>query len=192
MHTLADLRGKPALLAFGAASPEKGVQLLNVIFEDPVPVGALRGSNDVAAIYNILYRHMFDRRRDLTLPTSFLINETGEIVKVYQGYIRPGQIEKDLGLIPRTAEERLARALPFPGNAGGYAFGRNHLSLGSIFFQRGYLEQSEAFFQMALRDDPSSAEAHYGLGSIYLKQDKNSEARASFEQAVKFTSNYAD
>jgi hypothetical protein len=115
-HTLAGLRGKPALLVFGAASPTNGVQLLNVVFEDPVPVGALRGSNDVAAIYNLLYRHLFDRRRDLTLPTSFLINENGEIVKVYQGSIRPGQVEKDLGLIPRSEEERLARALPFPGN----------------------------------------------------------------------------
>jgi Flp pilus assembly protein TadD len=191
-RTLAELRGKPTLLVFGPAAPARGVQLLNVVFEDPVPVGALRGSNDVAAIYNLLYRHLFDRRRDIALPTSLLINETGEIVKVYQGPIRPGQVEKDMGLIPRTAEERLTRALPFRGNASAYAFGRNHLSLGSVFFQRGYLEQSEAFFRLALRDDPSSAEAHYGLGSVYLKQEKNREARASFEQAVKFTASYAE
>ena len=31
----------------------------------------LRGSEDVAAIYNILYRYLFDRHRDLGLPTSF-------------------------------------------------------------------------------------------------------------------------
>jgi len=193
VHSPADLRGKPALLAFGAApSTAKGFRLLNVVFEDPVPAGALRGSSDVAAIYNLLYRHLFDRRRDITLPISFLINEVGEIVKVYQGRIRPGQVEKDMGQIPRTAEERLARALPFPGNASAYAFERNHLSLGSIFFQHGYIEQSETFFQLALRDDPSSAEAHYGLGSVYLKQEKNIDARASFEQAVKFTASYAN
>jgi Flp pilus assembly protein TadD len=191
-HTLTELRGKPTLLAFGAPPQAKAAQLLNVVFEDPLPADALRGSNDVAAVYNLLYRHLFDRRRDLTLPTSFLINETGEIVKVYQGLIRPGQIEKDIGLIPRSAEDRLARALPFRGSAVTYAFGRNHLSLGSVFFQRGYLEQSETFFKLALRDEPSSAEGHYGLGSVYLKQEKNSEARASFEQAVKFIASYSD
>ena len=83
-------------------------------------------------------------------------------------------------------------ALPFPGNADTYEFGRNNLSLGSAFFQRGYYDQAEASFQRALRDDPSSAEAHYGLGSVYLKQEKNAEAQASFEQAVKLTASYPD
>ena len=42
-------------------------------------------SDDVAAVYNVLYRYLFDRHRDLTLPTSFLIDAEGDIVKVYQG-----------------------------------------------------------------------------------------------------------
>ena len=50
----------------------------------------------------------------------------------------------------------------------------------------------ESAFRIALRDDPSSAEAQYGLGSVYLKQDKNAEARASFEQALKLTASYPD
>ncbi len=201
VHTLSELRGKPALLVLGTAASgqarwaAKGYQLLIVAFDDPTPSGAfpiLRGSNDVAGIYNILFRHLFDRRRDLTLPTSFLINEAGEIVKVYQGPVRPEQVENDISRIPRNTDDRLARALPFPGDASTYVFGRNHLSLGSTFFERGYLEQSEAFFRLAVRDEPSGAEAHYGLGSVYLKQEKNAEARASFEEAVKLNASYAD
>ena len=30
--------------------------------------------DDLAGIYNVLYRYLFDRHRDLTLPTSFLID----------------------------------------------------------------------------------------------------------------------
>ena len=37
----------------------------------------LHGSDDVAGIYNILYRYLFDRHRDLGLPTSFLIDANG-------------------------------------------------------------------------------------------------------------------
>ena len=149
-------------------------------------------TEDVAAVYNILYRYLFDRHRDLTLPTSFLIDAQGDIVKVYQGPVDPRRVEQDFTRIPQTRQQRLAMALPFPGNAETYEFGRNNLSLGSAFFQRGYYDQAEASFGLALRDDPSSAEAQYGIGSVYLKQDKNSEARASFEQALKLTASYPE
>ncbi len=55
-------------------------------------------------------------------------------------------------LKPRA--ERLAKALPFPGVIDTLEFRRNYLNYGSVYFQRGYLEQAEASFQQALRDDP--------------------------------------
>jgi Flp pilus assembly protein TadD len=86
----------------------------------------------------------------------------------------------------------LAQALPFSGMTETSEFRRNYLSYGSAFFQRGYFDQAEASFRLALRDDPSSAEVTYGLGSVYLKQDKTREARASFERAVKLHASYPD
>jgi tetratricopeptide (TPR) repeat protein len=157
------------------------------LFQIELPI-----SDDIAAVYNILFRYLFDRHRDLTLPTSFLIDALGNIVKVYQGPVDPRIVEADMNRIPQSAEQRLALALPFSGNAETYEYGRNNLSLGSAFFQRGYYDQAEASFQIALRDDPLSAEAHYGLGSVYLKQEKNGVARASFEQALKLTASYPD
>jgi tetratricopeptide (TPR) repeat protein/thiol-disulfide isomerase/thioredoxin len=184
---------------------DHGLQLLTVKVDDasaPQRLGArgqdhfsfpvLCGSDDVAGVYNILYGHLFDRHRDLSLPTSFLINAGGEIVKIYQGSLNPEQVEQDVRRIPQTDWERLARALPFPGAAEAFEFGRNHLSYGSIFFQRGYFEQAAISFQLALRDDPSSAEASYGLGSAYLSQRKTVEARESFERAVKLRASYPD
>jgi len=152
----------------------------------------LHGSEDVAAVYNIVYRFLFDRHRDLTLPTSFLINPKGEIVKVYQGPANPEQVEHDVQRIPQSTAERVARALPFPGVTDAIEFGRNYLSYGSIFFQRGYMDQAAASFQIALRNDPASAEALYGIGSVYLDQQKNAEARESFERALKLRASYPD
>jgi len=152
----------------------------------------LHGSEHTAAVYNILYRQIFDRHRDLLFPTSFLIDTKGDIVKVYQGPIDPEHVEKDSRSIPITDAERLARALPFPSAGYSLEFGRNYLSLGSLFFQRGYLDQAEASFQQASRDDPSNAEALYGIGSVYLNQNRNAAAREAFERAVKLQANYPD
>jgi tetratricopeptide (TPR) repeat protein/peroxiredoxin len=152
----------------------------------------LRGSEDVAAIYNMLYRYLFDRHRDLSLPTSFLIDEKGEIVKVYRGPINPGNVEQDFRHVPRTPAERLAKALPWRGASETFEFARNYLSYGSIFFQRGYFEQAESSFRQALRDDPESAEAFYGVGSACLNLGKTAEARAGFQRATELMPSYPD
>jgi tetratricopeptide (TPR) repeat protein/peroxiredoxin len=152
----------------------------------------LRASDDVASIYNILYRYLFDRHRDLGLPTSFLIDSRGDIVKIYQGPVNPGHVEHDYRHIPQTSAERLALALPFSGVTDSFEFGRNYLSYGSVFFQRGYYDQAASSFQLVLRDDPSSAEASYGLGSAYLNLQKTVEARESFERAIKLPASYPD
>jgi len=215
--SLAALRGKTVLLHFWSATcaddlevlsrnharwSAQGLQLLAVNV-DPggsqslalsryLSFPVLRGSEDVAAIYNILYRYLFDRHRDLVLPTAFLIDDHGEIVKVYQGPVNPERIEEDYHHIPGSGAERLAKALPFAGVTSTSHFRRNYLSYGSVYFQRGYYDQAQASFELAIRDDPSSAEARYGLGSVFLKKHKRVEARQSFESAVKLLSSYPD
>ena len=164
---LTALRGTTVLLHLPAPqSPGyrlKGLPLLTLNVEE---------AEDTAGIYNLLYRYLFDRHRDLRLPVSFLIDGKGNIVKVYQGQVSPERIEQDSRHIPESVAGRLDKALPFPGVAGHYEFGRNHLSLGSVFFQHGYIEQAGASFRLALRDDPSSAEAHYGSGSVYMSRKR--------------------
>ena len=184
----------------------QGLQLLAVSVDDSIDAEKVRalarelhlsfpivyGSEDVAGIYNILYRYLFDRHRDLGLPTSFLIDDKGNISKVYQGPINAKTVEQDFQRIPQTAAERMAKALPFPGVSETAKFRRNYLSYGSVYFQRGYFDQAEASFRLALDDNPSSAEALYGLGSVYLKQQKTNEARDCFERAIKLNASYPD
>jgi tetratricopeptide (TPR) repeat protein len=216
-RTLSSLRGTDILLCLWSAkapnateflqnlsreatrSPKQNPSLIVIDFDDeehpPQPVDGLiylRGSNDAAAIYNIVYRQLFDRHRDLGLPTSFLINSAGEIIKIYQGAIDVKQIERDLQNVPLTSADRIKAALPFTGAIATFEFGRNYLSFGSILFQRGYLDEAEKAFQRALRDDPSSAEALYGIGSVYLNQDKNAAARETFERAIKLQPSYPE
>jgi tetratricopeptide (TPR) repeat protein len=219
--TLAALRGKPILLNFWAIGSgacrdnlkilnevhkHSGLEIVAVNVDNPYDADSVRalarelhlsfpillGSDEVAAVYNIIYRYLFDRHRDLGLPTSFLISEKGEIVKVYQGPVNGEHIENDFRHIPQTAAERLAKALPFPAVSDSREFRRNYLSYGSVFFQRGYFDQAEESFRLALRADPASAEALYGLGSVYLKKGNAVEARQSFERTTKLPASYPD
>src|SRR5262249_7844464 len=78
----------------------------------PFPVSATK---EALGIYNITFRYLFDRHRDLSVPTSFLIDGDGMIVKVYEGSVDPRRVAADAGMIPLSAAERRKHALPFPG-----------------------------------------------------------------------------
>jgi tetratricopeptide (TPR) repeat protein len=218
--TLSALRGRVVLVNFWASQSSEcqkqlnafqgryanwaaqGLQLITVNLDDDPQVKSLeangysfpilRGNDDAAGIYNIVYRYLFDRHRDLSLPTSFLLDTNGDIVKVYQGRTDPDPIEHDFLNFPRNDAERLTRALPFPGISMVPDFSRNYLSFGSVFFQHGYYDQAGASFQRALRDDPSSAEARYGTGSVYLQQHKNRDAAELFQRVTKSHAAYPD
>jgi tetratricopeptide (TPR) repeat protein len=150
----------------------------------------LKASQDAIAAYNIIYRQLFDRHCDLSVPLSFLVDPAGYIVKIYQGSVLKEQFRADFQSIPQNVSERLAKALPFAGVSESYDFERNYLSLGFVFFERGYLEQAGVFFQQALKDDPKSAEAFYGLGSTYLQQQKSNEARECFQRVLQLHASY--
>jgi tetratricopeptide (TPR) repeat protein len=145
---------------------------------------------ELVAVYNLLYGRMFDRHRDMGLPTAFLIDAQGNIAKIYQGTLRMDRVEDDFRRIPKTAAERMARGLPFAGVSTIYEVGRNYLSFGAVFYERGYLEPAEDFFRLAQKEDPNGAEPLYSLGSVYLDQKKSKEARECFERAVKATADY--
>jgi len=150
----------------------------------------LDASPDVMATYNLLFRLLYDRHRDMTVPASFLIDAVSNVVKVYEGPLKPAQVQADSQAIPQADAQRISKALPFAGLTGSYEFARNYLSLGFVFFQRGYVEQAEGFFQQAVKDDPASAEAFYGLGSSYLNQQRNKEARECFQRALQLHASY--
>jgi len=213
-------RGKPVLLHFWSISTsgaERDLQELEHLHSDEpqdlrllaLDVGAIGGQasgtnaryerytfpvlkapNDTIAIYNLLYRQLFDRHRDMSVPISFLIDPAGSVVKVYQGPVTAAGLLADVHGIPRNDGERLAKALPFVGLTEAYEYERNHFSLGFEFYERGYYEQAETFFQQALKDDPESAEAFYGLGSVYLQLQKPNEARQCFERVLQSHTTY--
>ena len=207
-------RGKPVLLYFGSAElPDWKTQLANLqkahdrwlseglelVVVDVEGTKTTTGGwtfpvvgapQELVAVYNLLYGRLFDRHRDMSLPTAFLIDAQGDIAKIYQGALRLDHVETDFRQIPKSAAERMTRGLPFAGVSTTYEIGRNYLSFGAVFYERGHLEQAEEFFRLAEKEYPDGAEPLYGLGSVYLEQQKRKEAREYFQRAVRSAADY--
>jgi Flp pilus assembly protein TadD/peroxiredoxin len=156
----------------------------------------LIATQDVAGVYNIVYRYLFDRRRDLALPTSFLIDQDGMIIKVYQGILNSERLtailRDDLRSIPHTRADRIRKALPLGGTLYEETFQRNDFTYGVAFFQHGYLDQAEASFKQVIAAKPDDPEAHYNLGTLYLRRNALTDARRYLEQTVKFRPDYPE
>ncbi len=182
-----------------------GIQTLAINFDDPhdarameefagapLPFPNLLATAEAAGIYNIVYRYLFDRHRDLAFPTNLLVDQSGNIVKVYQGILDPKQVVEDVASLPRTPQERMHKALPFTGTLHQDEFQRNAFSYGVAFFQHGFLDQAERAFQQVVAAKPEDAEAFYNLGTVYLRRNALPQAKENLEQAVKLRPNYPE
>jgi Tfp pilus assembly protein PilF/peroxiredoxin len=149
-------------------------------------------TEEVAGIYNIIYRHLFDRRRDLGIPTAFLLDREGMIVKVYQGPVDPQRLLDDVKAVPTTLADRMRKAIPFPGTLFQGAFQRNDFTYGVALFQHGYLDQAAESFQQVVVSKPDDPDAYYNLGTLALRKNDFSDARKYLEQTLKLRSNYPE
>ena len=137
----------------------------------------LFATDEVAGIYDIIYRYLFDRRRDLPIPVAFLLDGEGMIVKLYQGAFSPEQMARDAQTIPATPAERMRTALPFAGTLYQSEFLRNDYTYGVAMFQHGYLEQAEESFKQVVAAKPNDAEGYYNLGTLKLRKNDFTQAR---------------
>jgi Flp pilus assembly protein TadD/peroxiredoxin len=183
-----------------------GLRVIGINVDDPVDMVEIRkltgqetfsfpnllATSDVTGIYNILYRFLFDRRRDLPIPCSFLIDPSGMIVKVYQGSVEPERLVTDVKSVPRTDGDRIRMALPFSGRLPDDGFQRNDFTYGVALFQRGFLDQAAASFKQVIASKPDYPEAYYNLGTLYLRTKQFSDARRYLEQAVQLRPNYPE
>jgi tetratricopeptide (TPR) repeat protein len=184
--------GRLELVAVNLDKPEDEAQVRAFTRARSLRQPVLLANQDLAGIYNLVYHFMFDRRRNLGLPTTFLLDGRGYIVKAYQGPADLARLLADCERIPQTPEDRARLALPFPGTLHLGEFRRNEFTYGAAFSQAGYYEEAIREFTLALESDPDYAEAHYNLGTLYLRQGNPEEARRHLERALELRHEYPD
>ena len=212
-QSLTALAGKPALLLFwstataggrnavdalsrGRAALERaGVAALAIAMPaapgaPPPTPSAVAGLSVIAAppelamSYALVYRHVFMNRQDLPLPTAFLVDGAGRIVKVYRGALDAAGVAADAGAIEApTTEARLLRAVPFPGRFHLPLPPRNFLGYGRELMDQGLEAAALVAFERAAQATPN-ASTLYRLGTLLAKAGQPARARAAYEGAL--------
>ena len=220
-HSLATESGRPVLLLFWATSAPPSRSALDELSRQRSAVAAAGASilalavdpasddakvreaaqglelpvaiagPDVAGAYSILHAYLFDRREDLRLPTLLLLNRAGEIVKLYREVPSPGTIGQDVARIEASPAERLARAVPFPGNPYSSPGDRNYFQYGLELSEQGFDVPALAAFERVAKVDPSAI-TFFNLGTLYMKAGRSAQAETAFERALELQPDSAE
>jgi tetratricopeptide (TPR) repeat protein len=142
--------------------------------------------------WNIQFRYLFDRRREMMPPLSFLLDQQGAVVRIYQGLVRPEDVIADWSSVRANPDQGFARAVPFPGPYYGNALERDYFTYGVAFVEYGFVDEAQSAFERATVTDPGYAAAWFNLGTIYLNKKMYPQARKALSEAVRLNPQDAD
>ena len=180
-QVLAQAGIQPIALALDTTGNQAGVQRPALSSSTAVPV--VRATPAVGMSYAILNRHLYMNRQDLHLPTSLLLDASGNVVKAYRGRVDVDHIVKDAASIDVPSRERLARAVPFAGTFYSPLPLRNYLPYGRELLDQGLEAAAVIAFERAADANPG-ASTLYRLGTLLAKTGETARARAAFERAL--------
>jgi tetratricopeptide (TPR) repeat protein len=140
-------------------------------------------SESVALGWSILHRHLFIGRPDLQLPTTFLLDAGGRVVRVYRGRFDADQILRDALAIEATPDDRLARGRPFPGVSATMPGRRDTVPYGRDLLDQGLEAQAVVAFEQAAQGNPT-ASVLFRLGSLLAKKGETARATVAYERAL--------
>ena len=110
------------IVAVNIDAPSDPAVVKSFASQEELPFTVLLATPAVAGIYNIVYRYLFDRHRDLSLPMSLLIDEAGNIVKVYQGAFSSEVLSQDLVSMPKDLADRVPQSASLPRDLASRQF----------------------------------------------------------------------
>ncbi|MFQ5696242.1 MAG: tetratricopeptide repeat protein, partial [Terriglobia bacterium] len=179
------------LVAVSVDEPAQAAQVDAFVQERALPFPVLRMDAGTLERYNIFYQRLFQRRSDLQIPTTFLLNERGELVKLYRGVVPIDTLLADLKTLGSEPAKLAQTALPLAGRRFQGVFRRDYYFLGAAFFEREQVADARVYLEKAVSVNPSDHESWDSLGVVYGQLGKLEEARRAFEQAVSLRPDYA-
>lgn len=155
----------------------------------PFPIGALYA--DGVDQLEILYRQLFGCNVELSVPTSFLMDEHGELAALYLGPVNTKQLLGDVNNLTASARQRRRWGEILAGTwvADLESIDAAHLADG--YLAAGYAEDAIPLYVAALRQAPRSPTLKFRLGKALAAAGKDDEALARMREAIRLEPDFA-
>ena len=177
---------RPVLVSVDA--PEEKSKVREFVRARNITFPIVLANEEIIRVYSQLLRHLLDQASDLVVPTTFLVNPSGDIVKFYMGRASVEQILSDAAQLTGGNNDRsrwIRRALPFPGKAYFTEFRRNWIDLADTLAFAGLSEQASAYLEHAVQAEPDQAALLDRLGLLNAHAGRWDEAVDLFQKAIR-------
>ena len=160
-----------------------------------LPFATGYGTMDLVNQFDVLQRAILSRQNPLPVPSSFLIDEQGNLRVIYKGPIEVSQVVADARLLHASAADIVAASVPYEGIWLGQPAGSSPNQVAIKFVEGGLIDQAEDYLHMLIRNSSanpmySPADAHALLGAIDLDKGRYETAASSFAAALAIDNNH--
>lgn len=145
----------------------------------------LLADKQTAEAYSVLNDHLFDRRRELAIPTTFLLDGQGRIVKVYRG-------ETDAAVILRDAVGGRGNALPFEGTWVLSKPRRRFEDMAAALAERGLRPPARQMFEAALAGGTRTPALLNNLAGVLIAEGDDRRAEELLVESLAAEPGVAD
>jgi len=149
----------------------------------PATVPVVHATRQQGILWALVYRHLYMNRPPMPLPAALLVDAQGRIVRAYKATVDAERLVRDAAAIDVRDDERLARALPYPGAFHAPLAMRNFLPYGRELLDEGLEAEAIVALERASQAKPN-ASVLYRLGTLLTKTGQAPRARAAFEGAL--------
>ncbi len=166
-----------SVIAVSLDEPASAAAVAEVSADLGLEFPVLLADHTTAETYSVLNERLFDRRRALAIPTSFLLDPKGRIVKVYRGEVDPARILRDV---------RAGAGVPQPF-AGAWFVAqpeRNFEELGAAFAERGLGQPARTMFDAALARGNRSPQLLNNLAGALITEGELERAEGLLREAL--------
>ncbi len=149
-------------------------------------------TSETVEMLELVHEHLFDLHVPLSLPTSLLLDENGELAVIYRGPVDVAQLIADVETLNASDSEL---QLPFPGRWHTHNRRISPLDLAWKLVERGHLDQSIEYID----ENRPLLENHFNapklltlVGNAELGRGNARQAQTYYQQALELDVNYGE